>query len=58
MTDRPQRPRLPELESHEARRRAESHIGLDDPQRATAYALLAIAADLAAIRRELQSGRR
>lgn len=67
MTDRstPSR-RLPELEPHEARRRAEDHLGHgdtdadadDDPQRATAYALLAIAADLSAIRRELQRGRK
>jgi hypothetical protein len=55
-TDRTPRPRLPELEPHEARRLAEDHLGhsgIDaDIPRATAYALLAIAAELAVIRRE------
>jgi hypothetical protein len=54
--------RLPELEPGEARRHAEDHLGHGDTdintERATAYALLAIAAELATIRRELQSRRR
>lgn len=61
-TDRTPRPRLPELEPHEARRLAEDHLGhsgIDaDIPRATAYALLAIAAELALARHEHQRSSR
>ncbi|MFJ4987896.1 hypothetical protein ACIP9H_29345 [Streptomyces sp. NPDC088732] len=51
-----ERPRLPQTEPHEARRRAEDLLGLgevDIPQ-ATAWALVAIAGELAEIRRTLR----
>ncbi|MET9516388.1 hypothetical protein [Streptomyces sp. NPDC002994] len=52
-----ERPRLPQTEPHECRRRAEDFLGLGDVDvdapKAIGWALLAIAAELATIRRSL-----
>ena len=52
------RPRLPQTEPHEARRQAEDYLGLGtvdvDVPRAIAWALVAVAGELAAIRRTLK----
>jgi hypothetical protein len=52
------RPRLPQTEPHEARCRAEECLGLGDIDvdvpRALAWGLLAVAGELAAIRRDLR----
>jgi len=52
----PERPRLPQIEPHEARTRAEDCLGLGIPMtvdvsRAIAWGLLAVAGELALIRR-------
>lgn len=51
-----ERPRLPQTEPHEARCRAEDFLGLGiadvDIPRAIAWGLLAVAGELAAIRRK------
>jgi len=53
-----ERPRLPQVEPHEARRTAEDLLGLDatdvDVPRAIAWGLVAVAGELAAIRRKLK----
>jgi hypothetical protein len=50
-------PRLPQVEPHEARRRAETHLGEDggtvDLPRALAWGLLAVAGELHSIRKQL-----
>ena len=55
------RPRLPEASAQECRRRAEDCLGLGevdvDVPRAIAWGLLAIAADLHEMRRQLQRKR-
>jgi hypothetical protein len=49
--------RLPQVEPHEARRRAETHLGEDggkvDLPRALAWGLLAVAGELHTIRKQL-----
>lgn len=56
MTDTPDRPQLPQIEPHEARRQAEDFLGVAvtdaDILRAIAWGLLAVAGELAAIRRK------
>jgi len=56
MDGRTGRPRLPQTEPHEARCRAEDYLGLGtvdvDIPRAIAWGLLAVAGELAAIRRK------
>ncbi|MFD4527854.1 hypothetical protein ACFWP7_28770 [Streptomyces sp. NPDC058470] len=51
----PERPQPPRLEPHEHRRRAEDSLGLGDVDvpRAIAWALLAVAGELALIRKQL-----
>ncbi|WP_411118988.1 hypothetical protein [Streptomyces sp. 058-1L] len=53
-----ERPRLPQTEPHEARRQAEDFLGLGtvdvDVPRAIAWGLVAVAGELAAIRRHLK----
>ncbi|MEU1219224.1 hypothetical protein [Streptomyces microflavus] len=53
-----ERPRLPQTEPHEARREAEDFLGLGtvdvDVPRAIAWALVAVAGELAAIRRRMK----
>ncbi|MBV7671375.1 hypothetical protein STHAL_18155 [Streptomyces halstedii] len=53
-----ERPRLPQAEPHEARRAAEDYLGLGsvdvDVPRAIAWGLVAVAGELAAIRRRLK----
>ncbi len=53
-----ERPRLPQTEPHEARRTAEDYLGLGsvgmDVPRAIAWGLIAVAGELAAIRRKLK----
>lgn len=52
------RPRLPQTEPHECRRNAEDFLGLDgidvDIPRAIAWGLLAVAGELAQIRRGMR----
>lgn len=56
------RPRLPQTEPHECRRQAEDFLGLGDGEvdvpRAIAWGLLAVAGELAQIRRGLHGTRR
>jgi len=58
---REERPRLPEASAQECRRRAEDFLGLGDVDvdvpRAVAWGLLAIAADLHQIRKQLSRKR-
>lgn len=51
-----ERPRLPQTEPHEARRQAEDFLGLGtvDVPRAIAWGLVAVAGELAAIRRRMK----
>lgn len=57
----PQRPRLPQTEPPDCRCQAEDFLGLGDVDvdvpRALAWALLAVAGELAAIRRDLHKRR-
>ncbi|GFH38914.1 hypothetical protein [Streptomyces pacificus] len=56
-----ERPRLPQTETSECRARAEDFLGLGDTDvdepRAVAWALLAVAGELASIRRLLERRR-
>mgnify|MGYP006949397443 CR=1 FL=1 len=53
-----ERPRMPQTEPHEARREAEDYLGLGsvgmDVPRAIAWGLVAVAGELALIRRKLK----
>jgi len=58
--DRPERTRLPQASAQECRRRAEDFLGLGDVDvdvpRAIAWGLLAVAAELHIIRKQLRKG--